>query len=53
MQAINRLSKAAIEEFKAVYLAEFQEVLTDEQAEEIGIRLLKFVKVLLEEFTLR
>jgi hypothetical protein len=43
------LSAKAIQELRVLYAAEFGEVLTDDEAEEIGIRLLRFFKILTEQ----
>ena len=42
----HRLSKQAIDDFKRIYLEEFKEAITDEEAQEIAQRLLRFFKIL-------
>ncbi len=42
---IMRLDKEAVEEFKKLYLQEYGVKLTDNQAMEYGIRLIRFVRV--------
>lgn len=41
-----RLSKKAIDEFKVIYFQKFGVQLTDEQANELGIELLEFFKLI-------
>jgi hypothetical protein len=41
-----QLSRQAIEEFKATYLEEFGEALSDNEAVEIALRLLRFLQLL-------
>jgi hypothetical protein len=42
MKTPNQLSRQAIEEFKAAYQEEFGKSLTDDQVQEIALRLLRF-----------
>jgi hypothetical protein len=46
MKTPKHLSREAIEEFKAAYQEEFGKNLTDDQVQEIAIRLLRFFGVL-------
>ena len=46
MTTPQQLSREAIEEFKAIYKDEFGEELTDEQVQEIALRLLRFFGIL-------
>ena len=46
MKTPNQLSREAIEEFKAIYQEEFGEVLSDDEVQEIAMRLLRFFGVL-------
>jgi len=48
MDKPQRLSRQAIETFKTIYRHEFGEELPDDQAVEMGLRLLNFLKFLLE-----
>lgn len=41
-----RLSQKAILEFKAIYLKKFGVALTDEKANELGLELLEFFKLI-------
>ena len=41
-----QLSREAIEEFKAIYQEEFGDVLSDDEVQEIAMRLLRFFGVL-------
>ncbi|MDD5165608.1 MAG: hypothetical protein PHG25_03720 [Candidatus Pacebacteria bacterium] len=41
-----RLSAEALEKFKELYKEEFNEDLTDDEAEEVALRLLRFFKIL-------
>lgn len=41
-----RLSKQAIDEFKTIYLKKYGVQLTDEQANELGVELLEFFKLI-------
>jgi hypothetical protein len=43
-----QLSREAINEFKAVYKEEFGRVLSDDEAREMALRLLNFLKFLLK-----
>ncbi len=45
-----RLSKKAIEEFKAIYLEKYGVQLNDEQANELGVELLEFFKLIYKPF---
>jgi hypothetical protein len=42
-----QLSRRAIEEFKAIYREEYGEDISDDEALEMGLRLLNFLKILL------
>jgi hypothetical protein len=42
-----KLSQKAIDEFKAIYIAEFGEEISDDMAQEMGVGLLKLLKLLL------
>ena len=44
-----RLSAEAIQELRAIYEEEFDEVLTDYEIEEMGLRLLRFFSLLVKE----
>lgn len=46
METPKQLSREAIEEFKAHYRAEFGELLSDDQVQEIAMRLLRFFGIL-------
>jgi hypothetical protein len=46
MKTPNQLSREAIEEFKAIYQEEFNEVLSDDEVQEIAMRLLRFFGIL-------
>lgn len=46
MKTPPQLSREAIEEFKAIYLEEFGENLTDDEVQEIAVRLLRFFGIL-------
>lgn len=46
MKTPQQLSREAIDEFKAIYQEEFDEVLSDDEAQEIAIRLLRFFGIL-------
>ena len=48
METPHQLSREAIDEFKAIYKDEFGKVLSDDEAREMGLRLLNFLKFLLE-----
>jgi hypothetical protein len=41
-----QLSREAIEDFKAIYQEEFGEVLSDDEVQEIAMRLLRFFGIL-------
>jgi hypothetical protein len=41
-----KLSPVALREFKEIYLEEFGETLTDDEAEAIAVRLIKFFRIL-------
>lgn len=41
-----RLSKEAIEEFKEIYLREFGQKITDEEAQELGLNLISLFKII-------
>ena len=46
MKTTQQLSREAIEEFKAIYQEEFGKSLTDDEAQEIALRLLRFFGIL-------
>jgi hypothetical protein len=46
METPNQLSREAIEEFKAIYQEEFGETLSDDEVQEIAMRLLRFFGIL-------
>lgn len=46
MRTSQQLSRQAIEEFKAIYQEEFGKSLTDEEVQEIALRLLRFFGIL-------
>jgi hypothetical protein len=46
MKTPRQLSREAIEEFKAIYQEEFGQSLTDDEVQEIAIRLLRFFGIL-------
>ena len=46
MKTPQQLSREAIEEFKAIYEEEFGKQLTDEEVQEIALRLLRFFGIL-------
>jgi len=46
MKTPNQLSRGAIEEFKAIYLEEFGETLSDDEVQEIAMRLLRFFGIM-------
>ena len=46
MKTPQQLSREAIEEFKAIYEAEFGHILSDEDVQEIALRLLRFFGIL-------
>jgi len=46
MKTPQQLSREAIEEFKAIYQEEFGKKLTDDEVQEIAVRLLRFFGVL-------
>jgi hypothetical protein len=46
MQNPQQLSRQAIDEFKAIYKDEFGKTLTDDEVQEIAIRLLRFFGIL-------
>jgi hypothetical protein len=41
-----QISRQAIEEFKAIYLEEFGQTITDDDAQEMGVRLLQLFAIL-------
>jgi hypothetical protein len=45
--SILKLSKEAIEELKEIYRKEFGKEISDEEAQEMGIRLIRFFKIIL------
>ena len=46
MKPPQQLSREAIEEFKAIYQEEFGELLSDDEVQEIAMRLLRFFGIL-------
>lgn len=46
MKTPQQLSRQAIDEFKAIYQEEFGRTLTDEEIQEIAVRLLRFFGIL-------
>ena len=46
MNTTQQLSREAIEEFKTIYQEEFNEILTDDEVQEIAMRLLRFFGIL-------
>ena len=46
MTTPQQLSRQAIDEFKAIYQEEFGQILTDDEVQEIALRLLKFFGIL-------
>lgn len=46
MKTPQQLSREAIEEFKAIYQEEFGKTLTDDEVQEIALRLLRFFGIL-------
>ena len=46
MKTPQQLSRQAIEEFKAIYQEEFGQSLTDDEVQEIALRLLRFFGIL-------
>jgi hypothetical protein len=46
MQTPNQLSREAMDEFKAIYQEEFEELLSDDEVQEIAMRLLRFFGIL-------
>ena len=48
MKTPQQLSREAIEEFRAIYQEEFGERLSDDQVQEIALRLLRFFGILNE-----
>jgi hypothetical protein len=51
MPTTQQLSRAAIDEFKAIYQEEFGETLSDDEVQEIALRLLRFFGVLNKPMT--
>ena len=47
MQETGHLSRAALDEFKRIYEEEFRKVLSDDEAEEMGQRLLHIFRILM------
>jgi hypothetical protein len=46
MKTPNQLSREAIEEFKAIYQEEFGELLSNDEVQEIAMRLLRFFGIM-------
>jgi hypothetical protein len=49
MKTPKQLSREALDEFKAAYKEEFGVVLTDDQVQEMAVRLLRFFGILADE----
>jgi hypothetical protein len=49
MNTPQQLSREAIEEFRAIYQEEFGEVLSDDEVQEIAMRLLRFFGIMNKE----
>jgi len=49
MKTPNQLSREAIEEFRAIYQDEFGQHLSDDEVQEIALRLLRFFGILIED----
>ena len=49
MKTPQQLSREAIDEFKAIYMDEFGESLSDDEVQEIAMRLLRFFGILTKE----
>ena len=49
MKTPQQLSREAIDEFKAIYMDEFGESLSDDEVQEIAMRLLRFFGILSKE----
>jgi len=49
MTTPQQLSRQAIDEFKAIYQDEFGQTLSDDEVQEIAIRLLHFFGILFQE----
>jgi hypothetical protein len=50
MNTPQQLSRQAIDEFKAIYQEEFGKSLSDDEVQEIALRLLRFFGILNESF---
>ncbi len=50
MEAPHHLSRQAIGEFKAIYQEEFRQNISDDEAQEIALRLLRVFDILLRPF---
>ncbi len=48
MEAPQQLSRQAIDEFKVIYLDEFGVTLSDDEVQEIAMRLLRFFGILVK-----
>ena len=46
MDTPQQLSRQAIEEFRAIYLEEFGKALSNDEAQEMALRLLRFLETL-------
>ena len=51
MNTPQQLSREAIEEFKVIYQEEFGEALSDDEVQEIAMRLLRFFGILTKEIS--
>lgn len=49
MKTPQQLSREAIDEFKAIYKEEFGETLSDDEVQEIAMRLLRFFGILADK----
>ena len=49
MKTPQQLSRVAIDEFKAIYQDEFGQTLSDDEVQEIALRLLRFFGILVQE----
>lgn len=50
MKTPQQLSRQAIDEFKAIYQEEFGQTLSDDEVQEIALRLLRFFGILSKPF---
>ena len=47
MNTVQQLSREAIEEFRNIYQEEFGQILSDDEVQEIALRLLRFFGILI------